>query len=158
MITVRFIYCGGFVGKSILWTTNSLWSHVEFGTDKGWLGAHAGSGIQERLPDYCRPQREAVYALPCTPDEETELLTWARSFIGTKYNYATIAGILFRNRHWTSPGRFICSQFVVDGLLQVFGARRVLNVLSDDKYTALITPETLHLSPIFVGHLLRKTA
>jgi hypothetical protein len=36
----------------------------------------------------------------------------------------------------------------------VYGAAKVLNVLGD--YAYLVTPETLHLSPLFVGRLTKK--
>lgn len=78
------------------------------------------------------------------------MLGWARAKIGVRYNVLDIIGLMFQVRGLRSPGRMICSQFCVDGLLRVFGAGRVLNVLGD--WTYRITPETLHLSPIFVGH------
>jgi hypothetical protein len=152
VVRVRFIACGGFVSRAILWMTNSLWSHVEFGTPEGmWLGAHAGSGIQERPADYCKPRLERVYEIPCTDEQLEELLRWARSQIGVEYNYRDIVGLMVKNRTLNSPKRFICSQFCTQGLLRVFGAKRVLNVMS--RYAYLVTPEMLHLSPLFVGRL-----
>lgn len=154
-VIVRFIDSRGFVGGAISRLTGSLFSHVEFGTPDGtWIGAHAGSGIQERPANYCNPKREYVYEIPCTAGAQKALLTWARSKIGTKYNYADIAGLLFQARGLTSPTRMICSEFVTQALLEVFGAAKVLNVL--DCWTYRITPETLHLSPIFVGNLKKK--
>jgi hypothetical protein len=154
-VIVRFIDSRGFVGGSISRLTGSLFSHTEFGTPDGtWIGAHAGSGIQERPAGYCNPKREYVYEIPCTEAQEKALFTWAWSKIGTKYNYADIAGLLFQARGMTSPSRMICSEFVTEGLLRTFGAAKVLNVLEQWDYR--ITPETLHLSPIFVGKLKKK--
>ena len=65
VIRIRFVAGGGFVGDSICWVTNSLFQHVEFGTPEGtWIGAHAGTGIQERPADYAKYSREFVYEVP----------------------------------------------------------------------------------------------
>jgi hypothetical protein len=148
-ITIRFIENRGFVSRAIAWVTGSLFSHVEFGTPQGtWIGAHARGGVQERARNYCQPVREYVYDLPCTKALSDELLRHARSAIGTPYNYRDILGILFHARRVTSPSRVICSQFCTEMLLRV--GIRPLNVLPD--YCHLITPETLHLSPLLIGH------
>ena len=149
-IRVRFVAGSGFVGSSIRWVTNSLFQHVEFGTPEGtWIGAHAGGGILERAADYANYSRDYTYDVPATDAERDRLLEWARAQIGTKYNYLDIVGLLVKHRRWTTPQRFICSQFCTLGLLEVFGAAKVLNVLG--KYAYLVTPEMLHLSPLFVG-------
>jgi hypothetical protein len=154
-IRVRFVADSSFIGRAIRYVTGSLFQHVEFGTPEGtWIGAHSDGGIRERPATYCVPTREYVYEVPCTDARQATLLTWARSQIGVKYNLLDIAGLLFKARFLTSPNRFICSQFCTDGLLMVFGAKRVLNVLSG--YAYLVTPETLHLSPIFVGNLVKR--
>jgi hypothetical protein len=150
-IRIRFITTDGFVSASIRKVTGSLFSHVEFGTPEGtWIGAHIGDGIQERAADYCKPTMEYVYEIPCAEDVQRNALAWARSKIGTKYNTADIIGLMLQARKLTSPHDLICSQFCCEGLLHIFGASRVLNVLENWDYR--ITPETLHLSPIFVGH------
>lgn len=154
-IRVRFILGRGFTSWAIARVTGSLFSHVEFGTPEGtWIGAHIGSGVQERAADYCKPRREYVYEVPCTDDQEAKALAWMRSKIGTKYNVLDIVGLLFSLRSLTSSQRDICSQFCALGLLYIFGAARVLNIAQGWEYR--ITPETLHLSPIFVGHLVKR--
>jgi len=153
-IRVRFITSSSFISRSIRFVTNSLFSHTEFGIDGKWVGAHSGDGVQERAFDYCAPSREYVYEIPCSEYQAAQLQVWVRSQIGKSYNYWDIVGLLLKNRNLNSPGRMICSQFVTEGLLMVFGANRVLNVLPD--YAFLITPETLHLSPIFVGRRVKK--
>lgn len=155
VIRIRFVTSKGFVGAGIRWVTNSLFSHVEFGTPDGtWIGAHDDGGIQERPAGYAVESREYVYEIPCTAKQQLDLMFWARSRIGIKYNFWDILGLLLKKRKLTTPHRYICSQFCTDGLLAVFGANKVLNVLSDFDY--LITPETLHLSPILVGRLVKK--
>lgn len=157
VIRVRFITEKSFVSAAIRGVTGSLFSHTEFGTPEGtWIGAHAGSGVEERPADYCVCSLEYVYEVPCTQEQLDTLLAWARGQIGTKYNYLDIVGLLVKKRKWTSPHRLICSQFVSNGMLLIFGAARYLNVLSTDAATALTTPEMDHLSPIFVGHRVKE--
>ena len=154
LIRIRFVANHALLSDIIRALTGSCFSHVEFGTPEGtWIGA-LGDGIKERPANYCNPFREYVYEIPCTMEEQSQLLAWARSKIGTKYNYADIMGLLFQNRTWHSPNRFICSQFCTEGLLLTFRASRVLNVMMEWAYR--ITPETLHLSPILTGNLKRK--
>lgn len=154
-IIVRFIATDGFVGAAIRKVTGSLFQHVEFGTEAGtWIGAHIGDGIQERPANYCNPTREYVYEIPCSLWKQRKLENWARSKIGTKYNTKDILGLMFQARSVQSAGKLICSQFCTDGLLEIFGASMVLNVLLE--WTYRITPEILHLSPIFVGRRVRR--
>jgi hypothetical protein len=154
-IRVRFIAQGTFVSAAIRKITGSLFSHVEFGTPEGtWIGAHLGGGIEERPADYCSPAREYVYEIPCTEEVEADALKWMRAKIGTKYNTLDILGLMLHTRSLTGPGQYICSQFVTEGLLNTFGAPRVMNTLA--LWTYLVTPEMLHLSPIFVGRSVKR--
>lgn len=156
-IRIRFVAGAGFVGRAIRWVTNSLFQHVEFGTPDGtWIGAHAGGGIQERAANYDGGSysREYVYEIPATDEQVKHLMMWARAQVGTEYNYADIVGLLVKHRAWTTPHRLICSQFCTLGLLEIFGAAKVLNVLGE--YAYLVTPEMLHLSPLLVGRLVKK--
>jgi hypothetical protein len=155
MIRVRFITTDGFVSAAIRKVTGSLFSHVEFGTPEGrWIGAHIGDGIQERAADYCKPSREFVYEIPCTDAVQVAALNWMRSKIGTKYNTVDIVGLMLQARSLRSPHNYICSQFCTEGLMYAYGTPKVLNVLAAWDYR--ITPETLHLSPIFVGQQVKK--
>ncbi len=154
-IRIRFVAGKGFTGSAIRWITNSLFQHVEFGTPEGtWIGAHASGGVQERPAVYGDYSREYIYDIPCTHEELDALMQWCRVQINSKYNYWDIVGLLIRKRRFTSPHRVICSQFCTEGLLMIFGANKVLNVMADFAY--LVTPEMLHLSPILVGHLTSK--
>lgn len=147
-IVIRFINGSDLIGKGIDWVTNSLWDHVEIQTPEGtYIGAHAGGGIQERPADYCTPTRERRYAIPCTDEQLATILASARKDIGVPYDFLDIAGLLFHNRKLHHDSREICSEFVyqkawVGGIL-------MLNALPE--YSHLITPETLHLSPLLIG-------
>jgi hypothetical protein len=152
---MRFVTADGFISKAIRQITNSLFSHVEFGTPEGhWIGAHTGDGVQERAADYCTPTREYVYEIPVSQEVMDAHLKRIRFQIGTHYNNLDILGLLVKNRKLTTLHSVICSQFVSDEMLCLFGARKYLNVLAG--FTYLITPETCHLSPVFVGCLVKK--
>ena len=151
-ITIRFIRDRGFVTSAICFVTNSLMSHVEFGTPEGtWIGAHDDGGIQERPENYCNPSQEWVYDIPCTASQQRDLLRNARAAIGTPYNFVDIAGLLLHIRRLTSKDRMICSQFCFFELQKV--GIKMLNVLPTFAY--LVTPETLHLSPVLIGRMRR---
>lgn len=152
-VTIRFINERGFVTWAISRVTNSLFSHVEFGTPEGtWIGAHSNGGVQERPGDYCKPSREYVYRIPCKREQSESLLKSIRGAIGTPYNFKDIVGLLFHARTLTTKNRVICSQFCFIELCKV--GIRALNVLPD--YSHLVTPETLHLSPLLIGRMVKK--
>lgn len=150
-IRVRFVAGPGFTGWYIRWWTGSLFQHVEFGTAEGtWIGAHVCSGIQERPANYGNYTREYVYEIPCTEAFYETFIADCRKDIGTKYNVLDIVGLMFQIRTLHKAGEFICSEFCTIKLLKWFGAKLVLNTLSNWAYR--ITPQTLHLSPIFEGN------
>lgn len=147
--TIRFINSDDLVGHLIDWTTNSLWDHAEIATEAGtYIGAHAVSGIEERPAGWCKPSRERRYAIPCTDEQLAKIMAFARSKIGTPYNYRDIIGLFLHDRGINSNSRAICSEFVFQAA--VAGGLWLLNVLPD--YSHLVTPETLHLSPLLIGH------
>ncbi len=154
-VKVRFVTTDGFISKAIRWVTNSIFSHVEFGTPEGtWIGAHTGDGIQERPAKYSTLTREYVYEIPCTLRQQDEHLKRLRAAIGTKYDNWDIVGLLLHDRKLHTSNADICSKFATGELLNTFSAWKVLNVLPE--FTYLVTPEMLHLSPIFVGNLVKK--
>lgn len=178
----RVINSPGLVSKAINWVTASLWDHFEFWIDAemmvkiivilkahgmpcdypaegGYLGAHAGTGIEFRPLNYCVPSREKRYQWPCTDKQFEAWVVSAFGKIGTPYNYLDIGIIFFHLRKLTSDTREICSEF---GFAECAKAAQVetephlvklmwlLNVELD--YAPLITPETLHLSPVLMGN------
>lgn len=145
---VRFIAEADAVSWAIRVATFSEFSHVEIVSEdqRAYIGARALTGIHERPADYCKPSFERRYAIPVTDEQLRRGMAYASSKIGTRYNYADIAG-LFLHRNITTKGRAICSQFVFNA----FEAMGVypLNVLA--AYDFRVTPDTLHLSPMFIG-------
>lgn len=147
-LVIRFIDTPGFVSSAITWVTSSLWDHTEaLSRDgKSWIGAHAGTGVQARPLDWCKPTREARYAIPVPDVDWNKAHTWLESKIGTPYDYKDIVGILLKRRIW-SGNRVICSALMTQFMQQA--GLEPLNILPE--YDALVTPETLHLSPLFIG-------
>ena len=148
VIQLRFINGTGFVSNAIDWVTNSLWSHVEFITPDGYLGAHAGSGIQLRPLDYCRPTRERRYAIPCTEAQRESILADATKDIGMPYDLLDCVGLALHNRNLTSLNKEICSEWVYRKLWN----QNILMLNCVEGFAHLITPEAIHLSPLLLNH------
>lgn len=148
----RFIATKGFISGAIKHVEGvSYIDHVEAlnRAGDGYIGAHAGIGVQSLPLDWAKDiVWERRYSIPMS-DEQYELaMGFLESKIGTKYDYAGILGILFHARNIEDPKRVMCSCLQTEALLT--GNMRVLNVLKE--FTHLITPETLHLSPLLIGH------
>ncbi len=153
-ITVRFVANHSLVSAAIRHVTGSLFSHVEGGTPQGtWIGALA-DGIKERPADYCKPFREYTYRVPCTQEQADRFVALLRSKIGTKYNFRDILGLALGIRGLNNPTDDICSELLTWALIETLEPCRVLNVESGWEYR--VTPEMLHLSPLFVGHLAKR--
>ena len=148
-VKVRFVSESGFISDAIKAVSRSPEiSHVEFITPEGnYLGARSEGGVQERKADYCKPSWERRYAIPTLAETASEVLVQGRSKIGTKYDFSDILGLMFQNSSIHNPSKEICSEFVYS-ILNAQGFH-CLNVLEDRGY--LITPEMVHLSPMFIG-------
>ena len=148
-LVIRFIDESDFMSRLITWATNSLWCHTEAlnrdGT--GWTGSHTGTGVETRNLNWVKPCRERRYAIPVSAKDFNAAHTFLESQHGMGYGYTDIIGLFFHKRVW-SPQRVICSQLMVE-FMQAAGLQP-LNVLPD--FDALIIPEELHLSPLFIGH------
>lgn len=148
-LIVRFVTQGGFVADAIRKVTFSEISHTEIGTETGtWIGAHDDGGIQERPANYYNATFERRYSIPLTDAQYAAAMAYARSKIGTPYSFADIAGLLFHTEWGADSQGMICSWFVFN-VLDAAGIE-ALNVLEQFAYK--VTPDTLHLSPIFIGH------
>jgi len=145
---IRFITEKGFVSWAIRQVTFSEFSHAEIVSEDQttYIGAHSDGGVQERPANYCSPTFERRYAIPCTDDQLKQIMAYARSKIGTRYNFKDIVGLFFHH-NLTTKGRVICSMFVHQAAWK--GGLEMLNVLPD--YANLVTPDSLHLSPLLIG-------
>ena len=101
----------------------------------------------ERPADYTKPSFERRYEIPCGDAQLVKIMSYARSKIGTPYNFEDILGLFFHH-NLTTKGRVICSMFVYQAAWQ--GGLEMLNVLPE--YSNLVTPDTLHLSPMLIGN------
>lgn len=155
LFRVRFIAEHGFISWTIRRVTFSDFSHCEIVSEdeQSYIGAHAGAGVQERPANYCTVSFERRYAVPVTDEQLRRGMAYARMRIGTPYNYADIGGLL-AHRNWTTKQRVICSQFVFDTFMAM--GVQVLNVLP--QYDFRVTPDTLHLAPLFIGRQYYQTA
>lgn len=143
---IRFISNSDWVSSTIRRVTRSLWSHTEIILDDGsYLGAHYDGGVQIRPSNYCSPLREKRYSIRLPAEQVAQIISFAHSQVGKKYDISDIFGILF-NRNWDNPSRWICSELVAASAYA--GGLYLLNV--DPKMVNKITPEMLHLSPYLI--------
>jgi hypothetical protein len=153
---LRFIATKGFVSDAIKFVEGiSFIDHMECKSRAGdkWLGAHAGIGVQEMPLDWAKHVVwERQYSIPVTDEQYELIMGFLESKIGTKYDYKDIFGILFHNRNCDDPDRLMCSALQYAALWKA--GIMPLNVLPD--FAHLVTPETLHLSPILIGHCTYK--
>lgn len=149
-LETRFIFDDDLVSKLIGWTTDSLWCHTEgLSRDgKSWVGAHAGSGVQARPLDYCKPIRERRYRIAVTEKQYELAMAWQESKIGTPYDYKDILGLALHARIGASHHELICSAFETERYMNA--GIYLLNC--QEGFVYLVTPETLHLSPLFIGN------
>jgi hypothetical protein len=73
--------------------------------------------------------------------------------MGTPYNYTDILGLALHTRIGVTDHEVICSALMLQFMQQ--SGLEPLNCLP--QYASLITPETLHLSPLFIGKCVYKS-
>lgn len=157
-LTIRFINASDIVSKLITGDTFSLICHTE-GMNRagdGWVGAHAFTGVESRPLNWCRNKTwERRYEIPVTDEQYDAAMKFMESKIGTPYNYRSIAGLFLHDRRLTNRTRIDCSDLMLQWLWAA--GQTVLNVRSGESW--MITPEILHISPLFIGrctHFYRK--
>jgi hypothetical protein len=149
---IRFVNSPGFVGDMIDLLSDAPVDHCEFDSGTGWLGAHWQDGIQNRPYDYMTPSREYIFGLEVDALNLADGIDWAKSMIGTGYNFGAIIGIEFHIPSLTQIGKDICSQYSYL-MCRKLGFtplnKEVLNPWD-------VTPGMLMYSPIFDGKLLSE--
>jgi hypothetical protein len=155
-LVIRFIDEPGIISGLITWTTDSKWCHTEALSRDGqhWVGAHSGTGVNSRPLNWCKPTRERRYAIPVTDAEYETAMTWLESKIGCPYDYADIVGLFIHARIGVDNHLLICSALMT--LFMQQADKWPLNCLEDEDN--LVTPETLHLSPLFMNHCIYALA
>lgn len=149
---IRFVNSPGFVGTAIDILSDAQVDHTEFDSGTGWIGAHYQDGVQNRPYDYMTPSREFMFELEVADDVYTNAMVWAKSKIGTPYNFGAIASIMFHDAALNETGKLICSQFGYEMLLQLGFTPLNRNVIKAHD----VTPGGLMLSPIFDGKLVKR--
>lgn len=146
-LTQRFIYDPDFVTRIINWRTDSLFCHTEALSHDGtkWIGAHAGTGVDARPLDWCKPTRERVYRLPVTPTQYAKVMQFLESSVGRPYDYSDVFGLLLNQPALHNCHAVICSALQLTACLQA--DYFPLNVLPE--YAYRVTPELLHASPVY---------
>jgi hypothetical protein len=156
-LVIRFVNSLGFVSSAIDFVEGGAgeFDHAEcldVATSE-WIGAHDDGGFQRRPYNYMKPSRERRYAIPCNQDEYDAGMKWLNSQIGVPYNFMDILGIL-THKDLTSSGKMICSQAMFTYIYKALG-QLPLNALEENANR--ITPEILHLAPIFIGRSIPNT-
>lgn len=111
MAIVRFLTGTGLGSTAIQWWTSSPYSHVEFWTPNGYLGARYDGGVQVRPFDYTNFVAEEFreYVLPV--DAEAKLFSWLAQQIGKDYDWLAILAFPV-HRDWKSEDDWFCSELV----------------------------------------------
>jgi uncharacterized protein YycO len=141
MITLQFVSENTWQDRMIRWATHSRkYSHVDFITREGLLGARPDGGVQIRRTGYAR--FSAV--LRVSVEAPNGVLEVARSQIGQPYDWGAVFSVLMLNRDWRQPGHWFCSELVAWCFLAV--GTPLLNT----KWvpTNRISPRDLLLSPL----------
>lgn len=144
-VRLRFVRGEGFLSEAICAVTWSKWSHVEFWTPDGYLGAQVKGGIQVRPYDYCKVKAEAFAHVMLTPEQADGLWKFAYSQIGKPYDIAAIFGFLF-HRDWAHQGKWFCSEFATASF--IIGAQFPILNVANHEY--VISPGLLALAPALV--------
>lgn len=150
-LVIRFINTKGIISRLITGETFSLMDHTEGLNRAGdaWVGAHAWTGIEARPLDWADKDLiwERRYSIPVTDAQYKLAMAYMEASIGVKYDYRGILGMVLRQRKMYSTDRMDCSQFMCNWLMAA--GLYPLNVRA--AYTWMISPESLHLSPLFIG-------
>lgn len=141
MIQLRFCRNKGIVSRLIRLITWSEYSHVEFVTIDGYLGALVNGGVQVRSFFYA-PHNEFVYRhIDCTPEQEKVALSYARSQVGKPYDITAILGIMM-HRDWRSPKAWFCSELCFAACEA--GGIQLLREIPENR----VTPQDIFISPL----------
>lgn len=145
MIKFRFITDPGFSSWLIRWWSDSEYSHVDLALPDGtFLGARLDGGVQIRPNDYILPTKELWLGLELGTDLESKIYDYAKSKIGTPYDWRNILSFGFDQDYHSGEHGYICSVFAYD-ILKAFNVQPIRLA-----YSSQCTPGDLTLSLNFV--------
>lgn len=142
MAIVRFVSGTGASSATIKWYTSSPWSHVEFWTPNGYLGARLAGGVQLRPFDYDASQiaTQEFRRWDLAPDKELALEQWLAAQIGKDYDWLAILALPL-HRDWKTEDDWFCSELVAAAFNKVG-----CPILSPHTIVSKITPRDIALS------------
>jgi len=151
-LVTRFINSADLVAKLIDIGERGYLCHAEgLSRDKkGWVGAHAGTGVEKRPLDWCKDLTlELVYAFPVSNSTYEFSMAYQEKSIGLPYNYADILGMAVFDPNINDNHAVECAQFELARYMA--GGIRPLNLLP--QFTYKIDPDKLHLSNLWIGRM-----
>jgi uncharacterized protein YycO len=144
-VIVRFVEGTGLDSSIIKFHTYGPWSHVEFYTPQGYIGARLQGGVALRPFGYDSFRRQEFRQAFLNPAQESQLWEWVYAQIGKKYDWQTIAGMAF-HRDWRQDDCWICSEMVAAAFAAI-GAP-ILRASTAD--INMLTPRDIGLSTLLV--------
>lgn len=140
-ITVRFTASKSIACHIIRWLTWSEYSHVEFKTSTGYVGA-LPEGVVWKPRQYDPHCNYALAHITVTPQELVKINEFLKAQIGKPYDFGAIVGI-WLHRDWSHPGKWFCSELVA-ATFRAAGIKLVGDMEMKDR----ITPRDLLYSPL----------
>lgn len=117
ILTVRFGDLGWPVVAPIISRITGHWSnHVDLLTDGGQMVSALPGGVREWGLAELRLAQDETLSLPCTLEQRTAALAFARSQIGKGYDYAGVLCFSFAAR-WQDHHRWFCSELTTAALV-----------------------------------------
>lgn len=108
-VMLRFTRNKSLVSKLIRVFCWSNWSHVEFATTTGYLGAQA-DGVKIRPFTY--QSCESIFRyVDCTIPQYNQVIDYATKQIGKPYDFTGIINLVF-HRNWREKDSWFCSELV----------------------------------------------
>lgn len=118
----KTVYILLYSGRSVIswairWQTRSKFSHAAFQFGDSIIESVEGIGVRQRFFESSDANAKRL-AVELTEKQYYNLLTWAQSHIGEKYDWIAILRFLSR-RSWYRDDTWFCSEFVFAGLESV---------------------------------------
>jgi uncharacterized protein YycO len=140
IIYYRLIRDKGIISSFIAWWTWGTWTHAEFVTEKGLIGARLSGGVQVRPFNYCDPIQEEYRSIEVSNEQAKSLYSFLYSQIGKTYDWKAILGLGIRNNFANPKNSWFCSELVIAAF------ESINYTLLRTNYSYRITPRDLGLS------------
>lgn len=111
-VKIRLVRDPTLSARFIEWWTWGRWSHVEFVTDNGYLGARFKGGVKLRPFDYIRPLEQSIRSVIMQEAQAVELWKFVNAQIGKPYDLWALLGFGVHSNVSDSPREWFCSELV----------------------------------------------